>query len=432
MKRKHIILFILVVILIAIFVWPSGNYKIKSVEDGNLVKLDNGTRVKLIGISPTQQGKAYLEDNYIGASIKLKGDHLAPFREKGLSGKETIYAYVCDKNGHCINAELLRLGKAELLEGAYLSDSLKSFRKYALLGENDRTEPLVPTPAPVIKYEDDDIHLPKYDFEWSKDRKYSHWFTDGSQNVAMLDEVCDYNLPYTKAFANDLAGKSPGNFNPGQICEIFCYCLNNWRYVNDPKGQEYVAKASESIAGNLCGDCDDFAVLMATCMLSVGGEVTITTGFNPDSGHAYAEVDIASFKDVMLDAVRKRFPQYTITMLNTREDGSHLWLNLDWQASYPGGPYWKCAEKDVYEFDTSTGKWLWKGSFNMSNNVSTSAEASRNATVYDAQGKWFATGFLVESSSKIALQLGHESYDLIKSDKEQYNYKAKDKEWYVK
>lgn len=356
MKKKHIIVTILVLVLVAILVWPTSDYKIATIEDGNMVILNNGSRVKLIGISATQEGKDYLGDNYVGQPIVLLSDASAPFNPANLDGDETVYAYVLNKHGHCINSELLRLGLVDIQEGAYLNDSLKNFRRY--VQGRGQTEPLTPTPTPVINYEEDDIKLPEYRFK--NERRHSCWYLDGDLNIDMLKEACDFDLPYTKSFANDLAGRSPGNFNPGQICEIFDYCYNKWRYVNDPNGHEYVACASESIASNLSGDCDDFAVLMASCILAIGGDVCVNCGYNSSGGHAFTEVDIAGFdKSVLMEIIREHFNQYDIKMLHTRKDGNHLWLNLDWQAAYPGGPYYDCS-RGRNAYPCVSGNWRWQ------------------------------------------------------------------------
>lgn len=360
MRKQHVIIFVLAIVIIAIIIWPTSDFKVSSIEEGNAITLNNGTRVKLIGVSATEEGKQYIEENYKGSPVILFSDHSVPFNPSHLKGNETVYAYVSDKHGKCINAEMLRLGISEIQEGAYLSDSLKKFKRYYMMGKDVHPEPITPTPAPVINYREDDIRLPEYEFDM--ERRYNNWYNDGNQNIEMLEEACDYDLPYTKAFANDLAGRSKGSFNPGQICEIFKYCYNKWRYVNDPNGHEYVARASESIACNLSGDCDDFAVLIASCLLAVGADVCVNTGFNPDTGHAFTEVDISIFdKGVVLDIIREHFPQYDITMLNTREDGRHLWLNLDWWAAHPGGQYYSCSKRDAYS--CVKGEWKWEKLF---------------------------------------------------------------------
>lgn len=240
-----------------------------------------------------------------------------------------------------------------------MSDSLEVYRdKYA---SSKSIAQLTPTPVTPIKYQNDDINLPEY--KSPTDRVHSHWYSDGEKNIGMLEEVCDFNLPYTRNFAVELAGRAPGRFNMKQICEIFDYCYNNWHYVNDPAGTEYVARASESIHNSLSGDCDDFAVLMASCIIAIGGEASIITASRGDGrGHAYAEVCISSFSENdVLSVVRARFPQYNISSLHISSHDGKTWLNLDWQAGYPGGPYWSSTRKTTYVYSASTNSWHLDG-----------------------------------------------------------------------
>ena len=186
----------------------------------------------------------------------------------------------------------------------------------------------------------------------STDRRYTFWSSNAADNIEMLKEACDFNAPKTKGFANKLAGKatnSDGTFNIEQLCEIFDYCRQKWSYVNDPKGSEYLAKASETISSNLTGDCDDFAVLISTCMLAIGGDICIITAQGPQGGHAYAEVDIShmNLKHVG-EYIHKRFKKYKVGKLQVRNEGSHIWLNLDWQAAYPGGPLFTAHTRVSY------------------------------------------------------------------------------------
>ena len=130
--------------------------------------------------------------------------------------------------------------------------------------------------------------------------------------------------------------------------------------MNDPNGHEYVARASETIAASLTGDCDDFSVLMASCLLAVGANVCVNTGDNPSGGHAFTEVDISEFNTSdVLEQIRNYFSEYDISSLCIRQDGNRKWLNLDWQAAYPGGKYYDCSSRrDSYP--CIGGKWSWK------------------------------------------------------------------------
>ena len=359
-KIKYVALFIVGLIFLLILIQQDSDYRIVAIPDGNTLVLESGTTVKLIGVSSTTEGKSYLEQHFLNTPVNLLNDQTAPFDASMIGPDDVVYAYVIggeNANIH-INAELLREGKASLLTGTFLHDSLSAFRNYALLG-GGKGEELTPTPIPIINYKEDDIILPEPPRDRKLQRKHHAWYNDGNMNLEMLDDACDYLCPYTKQFANGLAAKSPGSFNAGQICEIFDYCFNKWKYVNDPNGHEYVASASESIEGNLAGDCDDFAVLIASCMLAIGGNACVNTGFGAEGGHAFTEVDIAPIgESEMKNAIRQHFPQLSSSSLYTRKDGSHLWLNLDWWASYPGGKYFSCSNREAYP--CVNGQWSWK------------------------------------------------------------------------
>lgn len=238
---------------------------------------------------------------------------------------------------------------------------------------NRNPKPVIVDPKPIIKeekevapiiqiidYKSDSIKLPLYTPQ--PERRHNTWYAEGNMNIDMLKEACDYNLPYTKMFANQLAGRTPGQFSIEQVCEIFDYCYSKWRYVNDPNGQDYIARASESIAGSLIGDCDDFAVLMASCILACGGDACIVYANGPKGCHAYAEVDINSFrksKDIseIGNVIKKRFPSHSVSQLAIRNTRSNKWLNLDWQAAYPGGSFFEATEHKYYYI--IDGQWSW-------------------------------------------------------------------------
>lgn len=244
----------------------------------------------------------------------------------------------------------------EVVERRDRGDDSRSRRKRNQNEENERSNNR--TNVDNVTDNDDDINVTPR----STDRRVTFWSINGADNIEMLKESCDYNVPKTKGFANKLAGKanySDGSFNIEQLCEIFDYCYKKWRYVNDPKGSEYLAKASETIASSLTGDCDDFAVLIATCMLAIGGDVCIVTAQGPQGGHAYAEVDISHMNiSHVQDYIQKRFLSHRILQITIRNDGTKKWLNLDWSGDFPGGPTFKASERDYYL--CINGKWSFK------------------------------------------------------------------------
>jgi hypothetical protein len=157
-----------------------------------------------------------------------------------------------------------------------------------------------------------------------------------------LKQAMDYTNPVTRDFAIKFASQSPGNYNYGQICCIFDYLYKNWKYVNDPRGFDYFASASETITSNLSGDCDDFAILIDSLISSIGGITRISLVYSNSSGHAFAEVYIGKVSDGVIqnalkninsyyqDFFQKLFGVNAVTSIWYRTDSNNgVWLNLD-------------------------------------------------------------------------------------------------------
>jgi transglutaminase-like putative cysteine protease len=152
--------------------------------------------------------------------------------------------------------------------------------------------------------------------------------------------ACDYDNPTVRNNTANLVHSSSGNFNLGQVCDIFDFCYINWSYVNDPITKDYYSKASETLRNGLNGDCDDFAILLCSMILSIGGEARINFAYDTTSGHAFTEVNIGKTNESKVQRYLKA--RYNDAQMWHRKDSEgNLWLNLDWQAEYPGGKYWK-------------------------------------------------------------------------------------------
>jgi len=150
--------------------------------------------------------------------------------------------------------------------------------------------------------------------------------------------ACDYDNSTVRNNAVALVSISPGSFNLGQVCDIFDFCYMNWSYVNDPITRDYYAKASETLKNGLNGDCDDFAILMCSLVLAVGGEARISFVYKGEKGHAFAEVNLGTtnrgeVKEYLL-------ARYGRDELHYKEEDGNWWLNLDWSGQYPGAEYW--------------------------------------------------------------------------------------------
>ena len=171
-------------------------------------------------------------------------------------------------------------------------------------------------------------------------------FTEAEDTKAnSISQAIDYTNPITRDFAVGLVKKSSsGNYNINQICDIWEYGYNKWVYVNDPLGQDYYSPASRTISLGLKGDCDDFAVLNAAVIQSIGGSSRVVTACNVEGCHAYAEVYIneADLQSVTND-IGSRYGVKTVYY--QRSVGSlgvpSYWLNLDWWATNPGGEFFR-------------------------------------------------------------------------------------------
>ncbi|TWI00485.1 hypothetical protein IQ05_01135 [Flavobacterium tiangeerense] len=124
-----------------------------------------------------------------------------------------------------------------------------------------------------------------------------------------------------------------------QCFAVFKEINSRWNYVSDPKARDYIASASESLL-YLSGDCDDHSILMAASIKSIGG----TPRLIHTTGHIYPEILIGTATDLeQVNFLIKNilFPkESTDQKLHYHVDErGQIWLNLDYTAKYPGGPF---------------------------------------------------------------------------------------------
>lgn len=126
-----------------------------------------------------------------------------------------------------------------------------------------------------------------------------------------------------------------------QCFAVFKEIKQRWNYVNDPKGREYIADASESLQ-HFSGDCDDHAILMAACIKAIGGTPRIIhTG-----GHLYPEMLIGNKNDLETAIYLIKEVLFVEESKNQEihyhiDERGKIWLNLDYTATFPGGPFMK-------------------------------------------------------------------------------------------
>jgi hypothetical protein len=162
-----------------------------------------------------------------------------------------------------------------------------------------------------------------------------------------ISKAIDYLNPTVKNFANQqVQHSSSGTYNLNQVADIWQSIYNQWTYVSDPPNFDYWTSASDSITNGLKGNCADYAVLNAAVIESIGGTARVVTACAPGGSpcHAYAEVLIGS-SGIQSDAnyICSRYNCKTINyhVFTTSSGLTQDWLNLDWSANYPGGPFFQ-------------------------------------------------------------------------------------------
>jgi hypothetical protein len=154
--------------------------------------------------------------------------------------------------------------------------------------------------------------------------------------------------PLTRNTAAKIAASTQGPFHVEQVAEIWNTVRRAWRYVSDPDGQEYFATATETIQNGYVGDCDDFAIVLASMVSAIGGKARVVLMDGPEGGHAYAEAcvqgDPKQVAAALIAHYRTRWKSYlngkiptTIAYRSSAE--CPIWLNLDWSSAVPGGAY---------------------------------------------------------------------------------------------
>ncbi len=163
-----------------------------------------------------------------------------------------------------------------------------------------------------------------------------------------LREAIDPTVAITRDAAVRVAARQQGEFRVEQVAAIWENARTRWRYVNDPQGREYFARASETIQNGYAGDCDDFAILLAAMVGAIGGESRVIFMDGPRGGHAYAEVcihqDSATVATLLARYYGSRWQRFATNgtpqhIAFRTSDSCPVWLNLDWNANVPGGDY---------------------------------------------------------------------------------------------
>ncbi len=169
-----------------------------------------------------------------------------------------------------------------------------------------------------------------------------------AHDVAGVLAAIDPSNEVTRNLSVQVASETSGPFSVEQVADIWTHVRVRWNYVNDPRGTEYFARASETIGNEFAGDCDDFAITLSAMTQAIGGDARIVMMNGPAGGHAYVEVCIDDDPEAIATRLATHFRRHwdrrlgrqTVREVSYRSDAScRAWLNLDWSAPVPGGPY---------------------------------------------------------------------------------------------
>ena len=226
-------------------------------------------------------------------------------------------------------------------------ENIRSYKRYLIINV------LLPSFLLFSLYASLDNILQNHSINKDYDKVHNSQYNFQSSKLTIYQKAMDVNNPVTRKYALQLAKNNPGSYNFKQVFSIYDDLINNWNYVNDPISMDLVSKASFSIDVGLTGDCDDYAITMASLIECIGGRTRIISATNGNSGHAYAEVHVGNQKkkQELIQFLNKRYGRFyknKIAVHFSLDDVGDYWLNLDWTAKHPGGKYYKSDHETIY------------------------------------------------------------------------------------
>jgi WD40 repeat protein len=184
--------------------------------------------------------------------------------------------------------------------------------------------------------------------------------------IKINDEVAekmDRNHTAIKDGANKLSEQYPGIYNINQVCEIYDRLAGGgWDYDYDVNVIDRINYANETLLLAMerdvvvVGDCEDFAILMASLIESIEGSARVTFAYVLDGndvlqgGHAYVEVYLGEEVDpYVTELINWLKNYYNVDEINCNITNGEVWLNLDCRytsRNHPGEPYGPYLEGD--------------------------------------------------------------------------------------
>jgi hypothetical protein len=165
-------------------------------------------------------------------------------------------------------------------------------------------------------------------------------------NKSKIINAIEYQNPRVRNFAVMATSKHFKNIKGYSDYRTIIQCFavfkeinSRWNYVSDPKDGDYIATASESL-DYFSGDCDDHSILMAASVRAIGG----TPRLIHTKGHIYPEILVGNLNDLetvnyLIKNVLFEKESYQKQLHYHIDERGQVWLNLDYTAKYPGGPF---------------------------------------------------------------------------------------------
>jgi PKD repeat protein len=177
-----------------------------------------------------------------------------------------------------------------------------------------------------------------------------------------IEGAIDIGGEVNKKALDIVSSAEKGTPDIGMICLIHDYLRTGygkgWKYVPDPIGNESFRNASYSLSRggknySGAGDCDDYAIVWASFIETIGGVSMIILARAEGKGcHMYTEVYLGEInhedKDVndIINWLRGRYNNTNIKADKLANRGEY-WLCLDWNSTYPGGQPSEIWEKRI-------------------------------------------------------------------------------------
>jgi transglutaminase-like putative cysteine protease len=149
---------------------------------------------------------------------------------------------------------------------------------------------------------------------------------------SLMDSKIDPYDTGVRKMAAVSAKKYPGQYNIYQLCSLFDDTKSRIDYISDPRGRDLWSAPGETLEVG-AGDCEDYAILLASLVEAIGG----TSRIYLTDTHAFASVYIgdADNTSLIVEAIRQYYGDLPV-YYTTDEYGS--WLLMDPTSSvYAGG-----------------------------------------------------------------------------------------------